>query len=1126
MSNCKIDRDDFDRGQAEKFERTGVEETADNLSGDTSFESARVNMEEALDSARIKDATAEDISTSIPTGSSIEGTAADKAEYANIAKGVRSVQDLMDQARKEPGRFRAAFDDMRSKLDGTAVQQQSAWQDVCSFFKKQFLDATADFDNWALRNFCNRTLDVISQPLVAAKNLAVAKRRSLRSQYMNMIGEVSQRIGKPVADRLGISVPEAMKVLGDAANAVFAPEANRRLREKWQAEYDRLNNEKKLGKKQFKQLAELKRKMDMFDAFQNESDPKRLMEDMALDGEDVGALFNCGFTDAEAAAFLDSIYRRGITPEEVDAASIEFANMFRKLRDDRLDAGLIAPEVIEKWPTQHERYVPMMGRADPDTVIDRKGNSIFDPGHYVEAEGRTTRPDSAYDNIISLAGRSADEIGNMGFGEHLAAAYFSGEKAGKDTGLRMYDLQNLKRSGASQNEIAALYSSAIQGRGGIIARIPSTDRYGNVTGWRKVVMQFDPNYQIEGTKITGKMLNDALNDATGAGVHGGDNIFQRATGLYGQMFTRFVPGFGLVNASRDTFERAFHMMNRTVYTEDGVELDGRHLVPMFLTNTANAGKMLLSIMRGTAVEGSDAQRYGDEYRSMGLMQDYAKTFRRNTTSTTDEILSGNGKGLSPTAKMLLDPKYKDLRNAIEGAGSAKDKVIGFLDRSNDYFNNLASFNQYVTLRRAGVSMKDAATATLEMMDLYQTGKATNTLRAIYPFVRPTMQSAANMARTLGFSYDPRGFWKAGKKGWFTSIGAFAAATALLPVIREALGQDEEGNYRFDGMNASQLSSFIPIPIGDDGTYFKLPIGFGPMQAIMSLAVNVDRMQRGVGDPRDLVGDYIYTWARNMLPGNWPEFSAREHPVEYMLHTLAPAWAQPFVEVGTNLSHFGSEVSYADGRSQAKAYQGSLGTPGIYHEAAKGIFDATGMDLAPEQIRSIIRGIAIGPLKLLRTYLEGSSSERKHSGSESFAEMHPIIGALGGTMLFGDNYNTARNIFYNTNAMYTNAWKSTGLKLSSGNPNDYKRGDAAGKRAWQEKVLREKGFGDDYIHDFFILQEAESAIKSLNQNQNKELKAILQENSDRSLLTDSFEDWAEAQRKIFTAAVRELTLYKQ
>lgn len=1126
MANCKINRDDFDLEQAEKFERTGTEESLENMGGESPIDSERVNVAEARDAAALKDATADDISTSIPAGSSIEGSAAEKAEYASMAKGIRTTQDMIEKARQEPERFRESFDALRSKLDGTTVQQQSAWMDFCTAMKKQLVDSTADFDGWVLRNFCNRGLDVMSQTLIQVKNLAAAKRRSLRGQYMSMIADTSQRIGKPIADRLGISVPEAMKILGDAANAVFAPEANRRLRAKWQAEYDRLSSENKLSKKELKKLNKLRKRIDMFDAYQDAADPKKRAEDLALDESELAdsKLFNCGFTDAEAAAFLDSLYKMGITREEVDNASVEFANLFRKLRNDRLDSGLVPPEVLEAWPTQHDRYVPMMGRGDVETVIDRQRNSIFDPGHYVEARGRSNRPDSAYDNIIALAGRVADEIGNSDFGDNLAAAYFSGKAAGKETGLKLYDLATLKKNEAKSSDIAAIFSNAVQGRGGVIARIPSTDRYGNTIGWRKVVLQFDPNYKVEGSNITGKMLNDALNDATG-GVHGGDNILQRATGLYGQMFTRFTPGFGLVNANRDIFERAFHMMNRTVYTEDGTALDGHHLVPMFLANTARSGRMLFDIMRGKAVEGSEAQRYGDEYRSMGLLQDYTRTFDRNATATTEEILAGNSKGLSPTARMLLDPRFKDLKNTIEGAGELKDSVIGFLDKSNDYFNNIASFNQYVTLRRAGVSMKDAAAVTLEMMDLYQTGKMTNTLRALYPFVRPTMQSAANMARTLGFSYDPRGMWKAGKKGWYTSVGAFAAATMILPLIREALGQDEEGNYRYDGMNASQLASFIPIPVDDKGTYYKLNVGYGPMQAVMSLAVNVDRMQRGVGSWQDLVGDYVYTWARNMLPGNWPEFSARENPMEYMVHTLSPAWAQPFVEVATNKSHFGSKVSWADEDSQAKAYQGGLGTPSIYHEAAKGIFDATGIDLAPEQVRSVIRGIAIGPLRVLRSYAEGSIDERKHSGTESFAEMHPVFAALGGTMVFGDNYNTARNIFYNTKDRYDSAWKSAGIKITSGNSADYPRGNAEQKRAWQRELLRKHGFDDDYIHDFFILQQAESDIKKLNQGHNKELKAILQENPDRSPLTSAFADWAEIQRQIFTNAVRQLRIYK-
>lgn len=1131
MSTCRITKDELEQGTESKFATDGLTGTTADMGGRSEADAVRAGRAaiDADEASRAESADA--IVSAIGPDSAVRSTAAEQADIVATARGVVSKQDLLLQAQNSADRVAERFSDLVHQYDGTTAGVQSSWLGVNTAVKTALVDEAAAFDDWVLRNFVNPNLDTQSQLLIKSKNMSIARIRALANQYMASIGEMAKNIGEPIADRLGMNTEDVMRILGHAVNAKYAPEGNARLRAGLEQRIADLEEQGKLSKRKKDKYNELRNRLKRLDTFLESDDPKGLQQilaEEAAEGTDVKKLkvLSWGYTNGQARALLDSVRKMGITDEEIEQASIEYARFVRMFRDERMKYDLIAPEVLEKWPEQSERYVPALGRDDAERLIDSNGVSIYDPGHYREAHGRTTAPDSAWDNIITLAHRTAREIGGLDFGDHLAAAYMKDIRRAyvdpnyKGSGLRMIDLRDLKSAGASKSDMRRLYSEAIQGRGGVIARIPQLNANGDPVGFRKVVLQFDPKFN-EGTKgkgATGAELNKALGRIMDHGSSTGDNLLQKATSVYGQMFTRFTPGFCLVNGIRDVLERSFHMTNRVYYADDGTKIEGASLFPSYITGLGSALFTLGSVIRGDVKPGSAADIYGREYKSMGLFQQYSKFYSRDRSLSGEDVIA---KGGSVAAELRKAPSA--VRDAIDSAGGLKDSVVGFLDRMNDFFNNIASYSQYVTLRKHGINAKDAAAATLEMMNLYQSGTHTNIIRALYPFVRPTMQSAAAAARTLGLSYDPRGFATASKRGVAAAATLYGTGLVLQGVLREALGKDDAGNYIYDGMSASQLATAFPVRIPGSDVIFRIPYGYGNAQIVMSMAVNTSRIMRGVGDWRDLAGDFIFTYVRNMLPGNWPEYSFSSHPAEYMLQTVAPAWMQPVTEVATNIGHFGNKVSYAGDEGQAKALQGSLNTPKFYHDLAKLGLNATGVDMAPEQYRSMLTNMLIGPARLIRTYLEGDYYEHRTKGSQSFAGLHPILAAFGGTMLFSDSYNTSRSIFYNTYSRYENDWKRKGLKLTSDNSSDYSKNHPEEKWAFQARVLKNAGYSQDFIEDWLVLAQAQHAIEKLNRSSNKGLKDRFAE-GDPSALRSDFRKLSEQYEQIFNQATSQLRLY--
>lgn len=1124
MSNCTLD----DKTQRQAAEREYDHTIEEDLRSDLYGKDPLKSINEAKDASHEEQVAHDDlvntIGAEIPPdmGLDISG-AEDKAAVASAEKSLMSKASLLEKALDAPEARLQDFYEMHDLLSGTTVRNASLWQNMAVTIDKNFVDDSAWLKSWSSRYFNVPDQPVQNNPIIRAFHAMQAKVRAMTSKYHRELRGLSDEFAAPIADRLSITVDEALRLLGTGATAKFAPIRNRQLVERWQRTVDTLDQKlSDFTAEEQHAYNDARGKLERYEMYRDDVNPSKTYEES---GGAKPLPVHSGYSDAQAAKVISDLVSMGITEAEIDGAARGFSRLHRAILEDRIEAKLVSPKVLEAFPEQSEYYVPMVSRENDNITMKRDGASVYDPGYFHSMEGRSDAPDSAYDTYLRYANRASNEIGKSDLGLMLWAAKTRAESEGRDVGLQTFKFSTIQGMRNSNKELERAIGDAIAGRGGIVAAIPELNAKGEAIGFEKVLIQFDQRfneYGQDGTNISGKELNRVLSGTVSERA-GKDNLFHKATGIYGQLFTRLQPAFAPVNASRDTLERAFHMFNRDVRAEDGTMLSGRRLVPAFLTNVPRANKMLFDYMSGKAT--GKAQQYGDEYRSMGLLMDYASNYKNlDSVRSVEQLMAGENPRMSPTERMLNRPEFAPMKSVIKGLGKNASKVIGVLDKWNDHFNNSASFDHYVTLREAGVSAKDAAANVLEMMNLYQSGTKTNALRMIFPFVRPTMQSAANMARTLGFTYDHRGFLKSGYKGWATMLGSIAAASALIPMVRAQLGKDENGNDRLDAMSLGSLASFIPIGMSD-GSYLKLPTGYGPMQLALTFAYGTDRVQRGTMSATDLAGELLHSFGKNMLPGNWPEFNISDKPFQYVAHALSPAIAQPIIEAATNTGHFGQQLSYASDNGQAKAYQGGMSTPAVYHRLARMIHQNTGWDMSPEQVRSSIVGLSAGPLKIFRALLEDRDEGRRITGKESWANLHPMLAAFGTTMWFGDNFNTTRSLFYNAYHAHEAQWKRAGLKLASDDSNDYHRNKPEEKYAYQRKLLEEKGFTDSFIDNWIALDKAQSAIRKLNSSSNKELKATWQANPTSKELRDSFEALAEQYQEIYAAAVNNINYYR-
>lgn len=1072
---------------------------------DTSYTSAANDtMEgrrEIADSAKMKDTYTDTINGTI--GDDANGPNATARDESALRSLARDFTKLFDTASKGFNARLAAWDTAATKLGGLSTGDESLWLNICSRLGTFFKDSRSPFYRWVMIKAFDPNMPTEQQQLVMSMRSMDARINGAYDRiYRNQIKPIMQFVA-PIAKRLGYDNKETAVILGDFANMIAVPEKNAELLRRWNAE---INIEQAKANPDIAYIAEREGWIEDLQTY--------------IDATDVPEnLVSCGYTNAQARQKMQEIMNLGVTEAEGEQFSALMTDWAYALLEERARAGLIDPAVLQRFPRTFERYVPFQNRFDNHSGAVNETHP-YNPGTYHAMEGSRTPPDSSFLTLLAYSRRAASEIGMQDFGIKLATKGLL-DKANKvDNGIRVYSKRHLDRWKNDRDPVIAQWARNFDSHGGLIIDVPQF-KNGTFTGMERSYICFDPNWRDPANHLDGSVLNQALLSAPK--VSGGLHAMAVANSWYGQMFTRMQPPFSTINSMRDMVERSYHIAAMTTYDESGREVSGMSMLPAFFTNIPRSGKMLRDALSGNAADDSLAKKYWDEYQAMGLHQEYTPGMNSANRSMSDIIAEQNKE--SYIAKALGKSNNAKLRRAFNSLGRNKDTALRVLDGWNDYFNNLASFNEFVVMREHGISAERAGSNVLSSMNMTHRGTLTPVLQAFFPFVKPTMNSAAAMARSLGLVYDPRGFIKAGKNGWKYMIGTTMAYAMLQPLIQDAMGEDESGLKKMDALSLSDLARFIPIPLSNGG-FIKLPTGYGPVQLPLVLVNGIDRVTRGLMTPEDLTFEMLFTTAKNMMAGNWPEFGFTEDPIDYLAQMFSPSFLSPFVQVATNRGYFGQPITYAsaDG-DRALADQGRTTTPTVYHQMARGILEATGIDFAPEQIRALTSGLFIGPLRVLRSALE-MDSQYKASKESPLLDDHKnlfiaAIKSIGAGQVLGSTQNESRLFFYNAYNYYSDKLRRSGVKITG----DTYGNDTEARHTYQRNKLEEAGFTPAEADDYILLRDSIQSTRDLNRAFNDATRVTWLTANDSTELKAAITELANNEANIYDSVVQQLNYYR-
>lgn len=1002
------------------------------------------------------------------------------------AENLRTAQGIMDLVRKTTVAGTNWFQNVKNKVYGTFVSDRAEVNKLLSHYA----------DMAGMPEYAN--------PLIAMFEQIPAVSRGLATKFARREENLLRELIYPLAQRTGMAVEDMALLAGHYACARHAPYRNQYLINHWRAEARRLGeNTPDPSPATFAEIRELERRATVLERFRDSD-----LTD--YDEREFGQFFSSGYTDRQAADTMAEILRKtGASKEELDAFSDRLTEEFNYRLSELAKHGLADensanPELLN--------YVPMLSqRSEGFNNFTGAGNDTtpYNPGSFHAIEGRNNAPDSAWASLVTYSNRVATSLATRDFGYALNALELHLASQGVQSPLKSVSYGKIMDARHGGSPLHNAMANALYNRGGMVVKVPRRQPDGTTRMEKRFFAFVGRDMDHMGAHFSTEKLNKALSADFKLAEPGPIvGALSRATSVMGQLTTRFPPLFAPVSGSRDFMERLINMANRTYYTTDGRALQGANLLGEYAANVPQAGNILLNGMRGRLAEGSEAQRWYNEFVDHGLNQQF--TMRSHVSDRSlAEVLAGDDSGIPRSlANRIPGLDTPNLNRAFNSFGRRKADALRVVDGWNDYWQNFAAMAQYITLRKNGVSADQAASSVLREMNMSLRGSIAPWLQALAPFVVPTVQSGTALMRTLGFgARNARGILSEGIRGYAAIAIAGLAYSVLSGLARDSMGVDENGESRYDALSFDELTRALPIGVGNAGEYVRFPIGFGPAQLGAMLSVGFQRVSEGRMDPSDLMFELMFGVMKNVAPGNWPSYNFSEHPTEFIMSMLTPNPFRPLMEVNQNLDYFGNPI-YTDSLNQesARSTHGQTGTPRVFHNVANSMRETIGLDLEPEIYEHAMRSYMLGPLRAITAFARQADQIYRGSDRPSVLdEVHPALAAMGITSWMGKVPNASRSMYYEAKRKYEARIRELGVDLAAPKGEDGEQW----RRRQLEGLLPQRDI-DNYI----ALWRGQADLQKLSRQFNQEYKDRWLNMDSSTELKNAFDKLADDSNKIY------------
>jgi hypothetical protein len=455
------------------------------------------------------------------------------------------------------------------------------------------------------------------------------------------------------------------------------------------------------------------------------------------------------------------------------------------------------------------------------------------------------------------------------------------------------------------------------------------------------------------------------------------------TSAVGSLHTRYNPAFGPYNMVR-------HMMTSglMVGAERGGYFGGPMSAAQFISVVATkiatgglyrAGRIALALDDAAKLNSLATKHsfYKDakDYLDIGGRTEYFNNF--NIKNERDTLLAQVGTSrVIRTADQVK--KFFDIYNntfelagRISAFGQVKSNIM------SRYRAEGRDFKSPEAVR--GINI-EAAAYSKNLFNYEQTGKYGREAGALYMFLRPALTTATRSINALSPAFDTaqsrvsalpdnirndpeavkrfiqdfKSKQQSARAMMATMIGS---GIALYHVALLSSEKDEEGRNKVADDDMGMWTRNIRMPIGfahdaigKENDYLQIPWGFG-LGSFGALGAQLGGVMEGHNSLISALTNMIPIALDSYMPLPVPKFDPVDHPLAYVIDSIVPAFARPFIEYGMNVDEFGRKI-YNDRVSPfGDAYTGGDHLPEMYSAITKYMADATnqGINISPSTV---------------------------------------------------------------------------------------------------------------------------------------------------------------------------------
>ena len=642
----------------------------------------------------------------------------------------------------------------------------------------------------------------------------------------------------------------------------------------------------------------------------------------------------------------------------------------------------------------YENYVPFKGKgqfnedkADIFNVDSRRlGGELQDQIHTFE--GRTTVPDNPILQVMADGAQAAMRAGRRNVTQSIYNAVKDGTLKGSV--MKFGDKDYVSFEDRANDDVLA----KLKGETKIFHYMPD----GKVA-----IIQIDDKQQREAIRRTYRETNPLLDMAT--------NLGNLATGIMGQMHTRYNIAFAPVNFVRDVLTNAF-----TLGAELGPKESFRYIGAVASGVATGGMKKTMNFARLYSqgkISTIDALAAKDDYYRD--LRDYVKSGGKVSyiagiapKGQYKEFFKGVGGNVVLNKKEQVDKFFDmwidtfELAARVTSFRVTKANEIAQLTKKDPtkskaeiekaaivtasaYAKNLANFEQVGQIGKAlgafFMFFRPSATGAVRAIDAIAPALNMNVERAVMGI--PEFARAANIREELSKGVDAakekklkaelaemdkavdtfrENYSKAKTNASVMMLALFGMGMFAYAMSYMTADDDDMGRNSVATDDMSRWTRFARFHIPGTELIVQIPWGFG-LGGMAAMGAQAASLFNGNTRALDIMANMFVIGMDSFLPLPVSRMNPIEKPLPFLIDSMMPSVARPLVEYAMNVDALGRKI-YNDRTSRlGDAYTGGDNIPELYKDTAIWWLKTTGYDVSPNSLYFFANNYADGVTRI-------------------------------------------------------------------------------------------------------------------------------------------------------------------